>query len=95
MISRCAWFEFVMEEATEESASLKDTKRHIFRHTYISSGDDVDLRSVQKLAGHKDIKITTRHAHLSPARKLAAAVRLAEYREEQEKAEAKIRSFPA
>jgi integrase len=55
----------------------------------------VDLRSVQKLAGHKDIKITTRYAHLSPARKLAAAVRLAEYREEQEKAEAKIRSFPA
>jgi site-specific recombinase XerD len=41
---------------------------------------------VQELAGHKDIKMTVRYAHLAPAHKLAAVDRLAEYRREQEKA---------
>jgi hypothetical protein len=37
------------------------------------------------LAGHKDIKMTVRYAHLAPAQKLATVDRLAEYRREQEK----------
>jgi site-specific recombinase XerD len=49
----------------------------------------VDIRTVQELAGHKDIKMTMRYAHLAPAHKLAAVDRLARYRKEQEKAEAK------
>jgi hypothetical protein len=40
-----------------------------------------------RLAGHKDITMTVRYAHLAPAHKLAAVDRLAEYRREQEKAE--------
>jgi site-specific recombinase XerD len=78
----------------KKSESLKDVTWHIFRLTYISRlvMAGVDLRTVQELAGHKDIKMTTRYAHLAPAHKLAAVDRLAEYRKEHEKAEAKSTS---
>jgi integrase len=91
MVSPRAWFELVMEEAIKRSPSLKDVTWHIFRHTYISRlvMAGVDLRTVQELAGHKDIKMTTRYAHLAPAHKLAAVDRLAEYRKEQEKVESR------
>jgi site-specific recombinase XerD len=46
----------------------------------------VDLRTVQELAGHKDIKMTVRYAHLAPAHKLAAVDKLAKCRREQERA---------
>jgi site-specific recombinase XerD len=88
MISPRAWFELVMQEAVKKNNSLRDVTWHIFRHTYISRlvMAGVDLRTVQELAGHKDIKMTVRYAHLAPAHKLAAVDRLAEYRREQEKA---------
>jgi integrase len=88
MISPRAWFELVMQEAVKKNKSLQDVTWHIFRHTYISRlvMAGVDLRTVQELAGHKDIKMTVRYAHLAPAHKLAAVDRLAEYRREQEKA---------
>ena len=89
MVSPRAWFELVMEEAIKKNSSLKDVTWHIFRHTNISRlvMAGVDLRTVQELAGHKDIKMTVRYAHLAPAHKLAAVDKLAEYRREQEKAE--------
>jgi integrase len=89
MVSPRAWFELVMEEAVKKNPSLKDVTWHIFRHTYISRlvMAGVDLRTVQELAGHKDIKMTVRYAHLAPAHKLAAVDKLAEYRREQEKTE--------
>jgi site-specific recombinase XerD len=89
MVSPRAWFELVMEEAVKKNPKVKDVTWHIFRHTYISRlvMAGVDLRTVQELAGHKDIKMTVRYAHLAPAHKLAAVDRLAEYRQEQEKAE--------
>jgi integrase len=88
MISPRAWFELVMQEAVKKNSSLRDVTWHIFRHTYISRlvMAGVDLRTVQELAGHKDIKMTVRYAHLAPAHKLAAVDRLAEYRREQEMA---------
>jgi site-specific recombinase XerD len=91
MVSPRAWFELVMEEALAQNRSLRDVTWHVFRHTYISRlvMAGVDLRTVQELAGHKDIKMTMRYAHLAPAHKLAAVDRLAKYRKEQEKAEAK------
>jgi site-specific recombinase XerD len=94
MISPRAWFELVMEEAIKSNTSLKDVTWHIFRHTYISRlvMAGVDIRTVQELAGHKDIKMTMRYAHLAPAHKLAAVDRLAKYRKEQERAEARERS---
>jgi site-specific recombinase XerD len=89
MSSPRAWFELVMEEAVKKNSSLQDVTWHIFRHTYISRlvMAGVDLRTVQELAGHKDIKMTVRYAHLAPAHKLAAVDRLTEYRREQEAAE--------
>jgi site-specific recombinase XerD len=88
MISPRAWFELVMQEAVKKNSSLQNVTWHIFRHTYISRlvMAGVDLRTVQELAGHKDIKMTVRYAHLAPAHKLAAVDRLAEYRREQEMA---------
>jgi site-specific recombinase XerD len=88
MVSPRAWFELVMKEAVKKNPSLQDVTWHIFRHTYISRlvMAGVDLRTVQELAGHKDIKMTVRYAHLAPAHKLAAVDRLAEYRREQEAA---------
>jgi site-specific recombinase XerD len=44
----------------------------------------VDLRTVQELAGHKDIKMTVRYAHLAPEHKLATVDSLAKYQKEQE-----------
>ncbi len=86
MISPRAWFELVMAEAVKQDSALKDVTWHIFRHTYISRlvMAGVDLKTVQELAGHKDIKMTIRYAHLAPAHKLAAVDRLASYRAEQE-----------
>jgi site-specific recombinase XerD len=86
MVSPRAWFELVMQEAIRNDPAVKDVTWHIFRHTYISRlvMAGVDLRTVQELAGHKDIKMTVRYAHLAPAHKLAAVDRLAEYRKEQE-----------
>jgi site-specific recombinase XerD len=88
MLSPRAWFELVMQEAIKNNPAVKDVTWHIFRHTYISRlvMAGVDLRTVQELAGHKDIKMTVRYAHLAPAHKLAAVDRLAEYRKEQEMA---------
>lgn len=90
MVSPRSWFELVMAEATKKDPSLHDVTWHIFRHTYISRlvMAGVDLRTVQELAGHKDVKMTTRYAHLAPSHKLAAVDRLAEHRKTQELAEA-------
>jgi len=92
-----AWFELVMDEAVKKNPKVKDVTWHIFRHTYISRlvMAGVDLRTVQELAGHKDIKMTVRYAHLASAHKLAAVDRLAEYRQEQEKAESQKRADSA
>ena len=84
MVSLRAWFELVMQEAVKVNHSLQDVTWHIFRHTYISrlviAG--AELRTVQELASHKDIKMTVRYAHLAPAHKVSAVDRLAEYRRE-------------
>ena len=94
MISPRAWFELVMEEAMAGNRLLKDVIWHVFRHTYISRlvMAGVDIRTIQELAGHKDIKMTTRYAHLAPAHKLAAVDRLAEYRMQQESASKRHRA---
>jgi Phage integrase family len=36
----------------------------------------VDLRTIQELLGHTDIRMTLRYSHLSPAHLLAAVERL-------------------
>lgn len=46
----------------------KDVVFHTLRHTFISRlvRAGVDLRTVQELAGHREIKMTMRYAHLAP-----------------------------
>lgn len=47
-------------------AKLDDVRLHDLRHTFASLAikQGVDLYTVSKLLGHKDIKTTTRYAHL-------------------------------
>ena len=52
--------------------------RHTFASHLVMKG--VDIRSVAKLMGHKDIKVTMRYAHLAPEH-LQAAVDILETRE--------------
>jgi integrase len=75
-----------MEDAIKENKQLADVTWHVFRHTYISRlvMAGVDLRTVQELAGHKDISMTTRYAHLSPDHKLSAVAKLSSFREQSE-----------
>jgi len=87
-----AWFRLVMKEAVEQNPELADVTWHTMRHTFISRlvMAGVDLRTVQELAGHKDISMTMRYAHLSPDHKIDAVAKLTEYRKLQKaKAEAK------
>ncbi|MBB5343923.1 tyrosine-type recombinase/integrase [Tunturibacter empetritectus] len=81
-----AWFRLVMEDAVKQNKQLADVTWHVFRHTYISRlvMAGVDLRTVQELAGHKDISMTTRYAHLSPDHKLSAVAKLSSFREQSE-----------
>jgi len=55
-------------------AGLERLGPHVLRHTYASRlvMAGVDIRTVQELLGHKDIKQTMRYAHLSPSHKRAA-----------------------
>jgi site-specific recombinase XerD len=73
-----AWFKLVMQDVVDEQPVLADVTWHVFRHTFISRlvMAGVDLRTTQELAGHKDISMTVRYAHLSPDHKLDAIDRL-------------------
>jgi len=52
----------------------KDVCFHTLRHTFVSRlmMKGVDIRTVQELAGHKEIKMTMRYAHLAPEQKRRA-----------------------
>jgi site-specific recombinase XerD len=79
------------------SRELADVTWHVFRHTYISRlvMAGVDLRTVQELAGHKDISMTTRYAHLSPDHKLNAVAKLSAFREQSETSASKLKDHLA
>jgi integrase len=67
-----AWFELALEEAKV------NFRWHDLRHTFISRlvMKDVNLRTLQELAGHKTISMTTRYAHLAPEHNQAAIEKL-------------------
>jgi integrase len=67
------WFELALAEA-----KLTNFRWHDLRHTFISRlvMKDVNLRTVQELAGHKTISMTTRYAHLAPEHNQAAIEKL-------------------
>lgn len=59
-------------ERARAAAKLdKDVIVHSLRHTYISRliMAGADARTMQELAGHKTIGMTTRYAHLGPEHK--------------------------
>jgi integrase len=68
-----AWFEIAVREA-----KVSNFRWHDLRHTFISRlvMKDVNLRTVQELAGHKTISMTTRYAHLAPEHNQAAIEKL-------------------
>jgi len=57
---------------------IKDFRFHDLRHTFGSHlvMQGVDLRTVQQVMGHKDIKMTMRYSHLSPEHVQEAMERL-------------------
>ena len=59
-------------------AGIRHVFMHVFRHTLASHlvMAGVDLRTVQQLMGHKDIKMTMRYAHLAPDHLKGAVERL-------------------
>jgi site-specific recombinase XerD len=83
-----AWFKLVMQDVVDEQPVLAYVTWHVFRHTFISRlvMAGVDLRTTQELAGHKDISMTVRYAHLSPDHKLDAIDRLMTLRATEEPA---------
>jgi integrase len=67
------WFELAVK-----AAKVPNFRWHDLRHTFISRlvMKDVNLRTVQELAGHKTISMTTRYAHLAPEHNQAAIEKL-------------------
>lgn len=55
-------------------AGIENFHFHDLRHTCASylAMSGVDLLTIKEILGHKDIKMTTRYAHLAPGHKLAA-----------------------
>lgn len=76
MLSPRKWF-----ESAVQAARLREFTWHCLRHTFASRlvMMGVDLRTVQELMGHKDIRMTCRYAHLSPGHKLEAVALLAQW----------------
>ena len=57
-------------------AGIKDFRFHDLRHTFASylAMGGANMRTIQELLGHKDMRMTLRYSHLSPAH-LKEAVR--------------------
>ena len=59
-------------------SGVRELKFHCLRHSFASHlvMAGVDIRTVQELLGHKDIKMTMIYAHLSPGHMAAAVEKL-------------------
>jgi len=70
------WFDDAVKKA-----GLVNFTWHDLRHTFASRlvMEDVDIRTVAELMGHRKIQMTMRYAHLAPEHKLIAVERLKAY----------------
>jgi integrase len=77
-----------MGYALERAQIGRHIRFHDLRHTFASDlvMEGVDIRTVAKLLGHKDIRITMRYAHLAPDH-LQAAVNVLDERKRKVKKE--------
>ncbi|MDP6087255.1 MAG: site-specific integrase, partial [Nitrospinota bacterium] len=77
-------------------AQIKDVTFHTLRHTAASYlvMCGIDIRTVQDILGHADIRMTMRYAHLSPAHKSAAVQKLGNLLEASQDVDAE-KNFPA
>jgi site-specific recombinase XerD len=77
-------------EGCVKAAKISSFTRHCLRHTFASNlvMQGVDIRTVEKLMGHKTIRMTLRSAHLAPQHQLAAVQRLCDTKAESAKEEA-------
>ena len=68
-------------------AGLSRVRFHDLRHTFASHlvMGGVDIRTVQELLGHKDIRMTMRYSHLAPDH-MRKAVGILDYVSEQSEA---------
>jgi len=67
-----------------KKARIEDFRWHDLRHTFASRlvMKRNDLTTVRELMGHKDIKMTLRYSHLSPAHKMTAVQTLIQPKKE-------------
>ncbi len=65
-------------KAALKRAKISNFRFHDLRHTFASRlvMKGVDLKTVQELLGHKDVRMTLRYSHLSPDHKKAAVEKL-------------------
>ena len=70
------WFDDAVKKA-----GLRNFTWHDLRHTFASrlAMQEVDIRTIAELMGHKKIQMTMRYAHLAPEHKLVAVERLKVY----------------
>lgn len=63
-----ACLKHMFTKAAVTRAGIKNFRFHDLRHTFGSHlvMQGIDLRTVQQIMGHKEIKMTMRYAHLSP-----------------------------
>lgn len=74
-------------------SGIPHVRFHDLRHTFASHlvMGGVDIRTVQELLGHKDIRMTMRYSHLAPDH-MTKAVRVLDYDSEQAGASSEVQS---
>ena len=65
---------YIILNSVWEKAELKDFTLHCCRHTFATRllERGVDIRIVQELLGHSNVKVTERYTHTNQARKYDA-----------------------